>query len=135
MAALLAGSVEKAGAGGAGYAHAKRHISRLVHDLALQLAPESIRVNAIHPGNIDTTMIHHDALYRLFRPDLENPTWEDVAPGVRAVHKLPVTTIAPSDISEAVLFLASDASRYITGQQLKVDAGALLPSTASGAPA
>ncbi|MEV5845401.1 mycofactocin-coupled SDR family oxidoreductase [Streptomyces sp. NPDC051985] len=134
MAALLAGSVDTAGPGGAGYAHAKRHVARLVHDLALQLAPASIRVNAIHPGNVDTTMIHHDALYRLFRPDLESPVWEDVAPGVRAVHKLPVTTIAPSDISEAVLFLASDMSRYVTGQQLKVDAGALLPTTGSGAP-
>ncbi|XUL93920.1 mycofactocin-coupled SDR family oxidoreductase [Streptomyces galilaeus] len=134
MAALLAGSVDTAGPGGAGYAHAKRHVARLVHDLALQLAPASIRVNAIHPGNVDTTMIHHDALYKLFRPDLESPAWEDVAPGVRAVHKLPVTTIAPSDISEAVLFLASDKSRYVTGQQMKVDAGALLPSTDSGAP-
>ncbi|WP_406432835.1 SDR family oxidoreductase [Streptomyces sp. NBC_00631] len=114
MAALLAGSVDTAGPGGAGYAHAKRHVARLVHDLALQLAPASIRVNAIHPGNVDTTMTHHDALYQLFRPDLESPAWEDVAPGVRAVHKLPVTTIAPSDISEAVLFLASDMSRYVT---------------------
>ncbi|MGI5452722.1 SDR family NAD(P)-dependent oxidoreductase [Streptomyces sp. CA-249302] len=79
MAALLDGFVDQAGPGGAGYAHAKRHVARLVHDLALQPAPASIRVNAIHPGNVDSTMIHHDALYRLFRPDLDNPAWEDVA--------------------------------------------------------
>jgi NAD(P)-dependent dehydrogenase (short-subunit alcohol dehydrogenase family) len=137
MASLLAGSVDSpaAGPGGAGYAHAKRAVARLVHDLALQLAPENIRVNAIHPGNIDTDMLHNDALYRLFRPDLENPTREDVEPSFRATHKLPVTTIEPAAVSEAVVFLASDASRYTTGQQLKVDAGALLPTTNSGAPA
>lgn len=51
------------------------------------------------------------------------------------MHKLPVTTLDPADISEAVLYFASDAARYVTGQQLQVDAGALLPLTSSGAPA
>jgi NAD(P)-dependent dehydrogenase (short-subunit alcohol dehydrogenase family) len=50
------------------------------------------------------------------------------------MHALPVNTLDPADISEAVLYLASDASRYVTGQQLKVDAGALLAVTSSGAP-
>ena len=137
MASLLAGSVDNptAGPGGAGYAHAKRAVARLVHDLALALAPQSIRVNAVHPGNIDTEMLHTEAMYKLFRPDLENPTREDALPAIGGMHKMPVTLIDPIDISEAVLYLASDAARYVTGLQLKVDAGALLPSTTSGAPA
>jgi NAD(P)-dependent dehydrogenase (short-subunit alcohol dehydrogenase family) len=97
------------------------------------LAHLNIRVNAVHPGNIDTDMLQNEPMFRLFRPDLENPTKEDAQPAFGSSHRLPVVTIPPRDVSEAVLFLASDASRYITGQQLKVDAGALLPSTTSGA--
>ena len=134
MAAMIPGSLEKSGAGAAGYAHAKRAVARFVHDAALQLAAAGIRVNAVHPGNIDTPMLQNDAMYKVFRPDLESPTREDAEPGFGSMHKLPVVTIDPNDISEAVLFLASDAARWITGQQLKVDAGALLPLTTSGAP-
>lgn len=136
MAALMGGMLEhpEAGPGAPGYVHAKRGVVRLVHDLAKVLAPQSIRVNAVHPGNIDTPMIQNESLYRVFRPDLEQPGYDDVQPLFGAFHLLPVNTIPPEDVAEAVLFLASDASRYITGQQLKVEAGALLRSTASGAP-
>jgi NAD(P)-dependent dehydrogenase (short-subunit alcohol dehydrogenase family) len=137
MAALMPGSMDSpaAGPGAAAYGHAKREVARFVHDTALQLAPQNIRVNAVHPGNIETDMLHHDAMYKLFRPDLENPTREDALPAFGAMHKMPVVTIPPRDISEAVLFFASDASRYITGAQLRVDAGGLLPVMTSGAPA
>lgn len=137
MAALLSSLSDNpsAGPGAGGYTHAKRGVARFVHDAALQFAPLSIRVNAVHPGNIDTAMLHNDAMYRIFRPDLENPTRDDAEPAFGYSHKLPVITIDPRDVSEAVLFLASDASRYVTGQQLKVDAGALLADTDSGAPA
>jgi SDR family mycofactocin-dependent oxidoreductase len=132
MAAMMPGAGDAPGT--AGYSHAKRGVARFTHDLALALAPHGIRVNAVHPGNIDTDMLQNDAMYRLFRPDLENPTREDVQPAFGSMHKLPVNTLDPADISEAVLYLASDASRYVTGLQLKVDAGALLPVTTSGAP-
>jgi SDR family mycofactocin-dependent oxidoreductase len=134
MAALLPGSMEKAGFGAAGYSYSKRAVARLVHDLALQLAPLSIRVNAVHPGNIDTDMLQNDAMYRIFRPDLENPTRDDAQAAFGSMHKMPVNTLDSADISEAVLYLASDAARYVTGQQLKVEAGALLAVTTSGAP-
>jgi SDR family mycofactocin-dependent oxidoreductase len=133
MAAMMPGTAVGM-PGTAGYSHAKRGVARFAHDLALTLAPHNIRVNAVHPGNIDTDMLQNEAMYRLFRPDLENPTREDAQPAFGSMHQLPVNTLDPVDISEAVLYLASDASRYVTGLQLKVDAGALLTVTTSGAP-
>ena len=133
MAALIPGSAGDA-PGTAGYSHAKRAVARFTHDLALTVASHNIRVNAIHPGNIDTDMLQNDAMFRLFRPDLENPAKEDVQAAFGSMHKMPVNTLEPNDISEAVLYLASDASRYVTGLQMKVDAGALLPLTTAGVP-
>ena len=133
MAAMMPGMAKDA-PGTAGYSHAKRAVARFAHDLALAAAPSGIRVNAIHPGNIDTDMLQNEAMYRQFRPDLEQPARDDVQAAFGSMHALPVNTLDPADISEAVLYLASDASRYVTGQQLKVDAGALLTVTSSGAP-
>lgn len=135
MAAMLTGLVDNsaAGPGAAGYGHAKRAVARFVHETALQLAPLNIRVNAVHPGNVDTDMLQNEPMYKLFRPDLPSPTRDEAQTAFGTSHRLPVNTISSGDISEAVLYLASDAARYVTGQQLKVDAGALLPSTTSGA--
>ncbi|GAB92676.1 SDR family oxidoreductase [Gordonia rhizosphera] len=135
MAAFM-GSFEspEAGPGAAGYGHSKRAVARLVNDLARNLAPKGIRVNGIHPGNVDTTMVHNDEIYQLFRPDLQNPTYDDAKDIFASFHGLPVDLIAPEDISEAVLYLVSDASRYVTGQQLRVEAGALLKSVPPGVP-
>jgi NAD(P)-dependent dehydrogenase (short-subunit alcohol dehydrogenase family) len=60
----------------------------------------------------------------LMRPDLEHPSAEDVAPGMTALHVQPVPWIEPSDVTAAVVFLASEAARYITGSVVDVDAGA-----------
>ena len=135
MAAFM-GSFEskEAGPGASGYSHSKRAVARLVNDLACNLAPKGIRVNAIHPGNVDTPMVHHDEIYHLFRPDLEKPTYDDVKGVFAALHGMPVDLIPPEDISEAVVYLASDASRYMTGQQLRLEAGALLNSIPPGVP-
>jgi len=128
VAAMLRGATDlnQQGPGGAGYSLSKREVARFVHDLALALAPESIRVNAVHPGNVNTDMLHSAPMYRAFRPDLENPTREDAEPIFPFVQAMPIPYVEPEDISEAVLFLASDAARYITGQQLRVDAGGFL---------
>lgn len=123
-----------AGPGAAGYAHAKRGVARFVHDLAAQLAPQSIRVNAIHPTNVDTDMLHSAGIYSVFRPDLENPSREDVETAFPAMHPMPLGYLNVADVTNAVVFLASDAARYITGLQMKIDGGALLASTSSGAP-
>jgi len=134
MAAMMPGAPAKDAPGTAGYSHAKRAVARFAHDLALVAAPNGIRVNAVHPGNIDTDMLQNEAMYRQFRPDLAQPGRDDVQAAFGSMHALPVNTLDPADISEAVLYLASDAARYVTGQQLKVDAGALLTVTSSGAP-
>jgi NAD(P)-dependent dehydrogenase (short-subunit alcohol dehydrogenase family) len=121
-------------AAGSAYSEAKRGVARLVHNLAVAAGPLNIRVNAIHPGNIETDMLLHDQMYRTFRPDLEDPTREDAMVASLAMHVLPTPMLKPQDISNAVVFLASDDARYITGLQMSVDAGGRLRSSKSGAP-
>jgi len=129
VAAFLAGKTSggmDAGPGGAGYTFAKQVVAHYVNDLALQLAPRSIRVNALHPTNCNTEMLHSPPMYRTFRPDLTSPTREDAEHAFPVLQAMPIPYVEPEDISEAVLFLASDAARYITGQQLRIDGGAYL---------
>jgi len=98
----------------------------LKRTLALELAPHFIRVNSLHPSTVDTDMIQNEATYRLFRPDLRDPGAQELANAGRAINALPVPWLEPLDISNAVLFLASDEARYITGVTLPVDAGFLV---------
>jgi SDR family mycofactocin-dependent oxidoreductase len=108
------------------YVSAKHGVVGLMRTLANELAPHFVRVNSVHPTQVDTPMIMNDDCYRLFRPDLENPTREDFEPASQAMNALPVPWVDPVDISNAVLFLASDEARYITGVTLPVDAGCLI---------
>jgi len=125
---ILTSSV--AGLQGAGnvshYVAAKHGVVGLMRSLALELAPFRIRVNSVHPTQVDTPMIMNEAMYRLFLPDAEHPTREDFAPVSEALNALPTPWVDPADVSNAVLFLASDEARYITGVTLPVDAGALV---------
>jgi (+)-trans-carveol dehydrogenase len=108
------------------YVSAKHGVVGLMRTLALELAPQNIRVNSIHPTQVDTPMIQNEATWKLFRPDLENPTEADFAPASQSVNALPIPWVEPVDISNAVLFLASDEGRYITGVTLPVDAGTII---------
>jgi SDR family mycofactocin-dependent oxidoreductase len=114
------------GGGGTGYAFAKRTLFGYVEVLALQLAAHMIRMNGIHPTNTDTTLLMNDDIYRAFRPDLKNPTREDAIAAFPAMQAMPIPFVDPIDISHLVAFLASDESRYITGMNIRVDAGAML---------
>jgi SDR family mycofactocin-dependent oxidoreductase len=105
------------------YAAAKHGVIGLMRTLALELAPHSIRVNTVHPTGVDTPMIQNESLYRLMVPGVDHPTREDVAPVLEALNALPVPWVEPRDVSHAVLFLASDEARFITGVTFPVDAG------------
>ena len=86
----------------------------LTRNLALELAPRHIRVNAICPGYIDT---------RLWEEYLRNsPDPTALAAQTTALHPLGRRGM-PADVSEAALFLASEASAFITGTILVVDGG------------
>jgi (+)-trans-carveol dehydrogenase len=108
------------------YTSAKHGVVGLMRTLALELAPHSIRVNSVHPTQVNTPMIMNEDSYKRFRPDLEHPTQADFAAVSQGMNALPVDTIEAADVSNAVLFLASDEARYVTGVALPVDAGAVI---------
>lgn len=108
------------------YTSAKHGVIGLMKALALELAPEMIRVNAILPGSVNAPMARSEAIFRLIRPDLEHPTLEDALEVYSPMTAMPVPWVEPVDISNALLFLASDEGRYVTGVALPVDAGTLL---------
>lgn len=114
------------GPGSAGYGLAKTFIVQYTEILALQLAPSFIRVNAVHPTNCNTNLLHNEDLYQVFRPDVANPTADDVQPAFYAFQALPIPYVEPRDISNAVLWLASDEARYVTGINVRIDAGSLI---------
>ncbi|MDT5334954.1 MAG: hypothetical protein QOD90_459 [Mycobacterium sp.] len=127
LAAQL-GSATNQGPGGSAYSLSKQIVARYVNDLSIQLAKRMIRVNAVHPTNVNTDMLHNDGLYQVFRPDLKSPTREDAEMAFPAMQAMPIPYIEPQDVSDAVVFLASDSSRYITGTQLRIDAGGYVKS-------
>jgi (+)-trans-carveol dehydrogenase len=106
------------------YASAKHAVVGLMNSLANELAPQWIRVNSIHPGNILTPMIDNEQFHRTLRPDLAEPTMADAAELIGHFHMLPVPYFEARAVSNAVLFLASDEAKYITGAALPIDAGA-----------
>ncbi|MFD1722741.1 mycofactocin-coupled SDR family oxidoreductase [Amnibacterium endophyticum] len=107
----------------AAYTASKHAVVGIMRTLALELAPDRIRVNTVHPTGVNTRMIRNEATYRLFLPDTPHPTDEQAEEVFRTTNALPIPWVEPVDISNAVLFLASDEARYITGLELKVDAG------------
>ncbi|HEX7427376.1 MAG TPA: mycofactocin-coupled SDR family oxidoreductase [Mycobacterium sp.] len=108
------------------YVTAKHGVVGLMRTFAVELGQHSIRVNTVHPTHVNSPLLMNESTYRLFRPDLENPGPDDLAPICQSFHFLPIPWVTPADISNAVLFLASDEARYITGVTLPVDAGSLL---------
>ena len=109
------------------YVAAKHGVVGLMKTLANELAPDLIRVNTVNPGSVDTEMIQNQGTYHLFLPDHPGEiTRAEVAPVFQTLSALPIPWMEPVDISNAVLFLASDEARYITGVALPVDAGNLV---------
>jgi SDR family mycofactocin-dependent oxidoreductase len=125
IAALTPATVDNPanGPGGLGYSFAKRQVAAFVHDLATVLLPRRIRVNAVHPTNVNTDMLNSDLMYRSFRPDLEHPTREDALSSFPATTGFGIPYVEPENVTDMVLFLISDESAYVTGMQMRVDAG------------
>jgi (+)-trans-carveol dehydrogenase len=113
--------------GGVGhYVSAKHGVVGLMKTLAQELAPHRIRVNSVNPTQVDTDMVQNQPMYDLFSPDVEHPTKDDFAVASGDTILLPIPWVESIDVSNAVLFLASDESRYITGVALPVDGGVLV---------
>lgn len=108
------------------YVAAKHGVMGLMKTMANELGQYGIRVNAVQPGVIRTPIVEgNTALLRLFRPDLAHPVMADAEAGFRSINSLPVAWLEPDDVSGAVLFLASDAARHVTGITIPVDAGCI----------
>jgi len=107
----------------AAYTAAKHGVVGLMRTLAVELAPHMIRVNSIHPTTVPTPLLLNENNWRIFRPDLDNPTLDDVMHLYRGLNLLPVPWVESEDVANALLFLASDEARYITGVTFPVDAG------------
>jgi SDR family mycofactocin-dependent oxidoreductase len=105
------------------YTASKHAVVGLARTLANELGPRGIRVNTVHPGAVATAMVLNEATFKRLRPDLLNPKAEDAAEVLKARNLLPIPWVEPVDVANAVVFLASDEGRYITGTQLVVDAG------------
>ncbi|HLH81719.1 MAG TPA: mycofactocin-coupled SDR family oxidoreductase [Trebonia sp.] len=106
------------------YAAAKFGVVGLAKSLAHELAPYRIRVNTVHPTNVRTPMLDSPMMHHAFRPDLETPTFDDARKAYPVLNIWPLPWVEPSDVSNAVLYLASDEARYVTGISLPVDLGA-----------
>jgi NAD(P)-dependent dehydrogenase (short-subunit alcohol dehydrogenase family) len=99
------------------YAASKWGLTGLTKSWAIELAPYGIRVNSIHPTGVDTPL--NDGL-----AELEGMTTQEIAER-SAGNLLPVPWIEPRDVAEAVLYLAGESGRYVTGTTLVIDAGLL----------
>jgi NAD(P)-dependent dehydrogenase (short-subunit alcohol dehydrogenase family) len=105
------------------YTSAKHGVVGLMRTLAVELAPHQIRVNSIHPTTVRTPLLLNENNWRIFRPDLPHPELADVIDLYRGLNLLPVPWVEPEDVANALLFLASDEARYVTGVAFPVDAG------------
>lgn len=105
------------------YVSAKHGVLGMMRALTNEAAEHNIRSNAILPGNTDTPLLNNSSTWQLFRPDLENPSAEDVVPVMRGFSLLPTPWVEVEDIAHAALWLGSDESRFVTGVAIPVDAG------------
>ena len=107
------------------YVASKHGIQGLVGALANELGAHGIRVNSVNPGTVDTEMALNDHLLRNYFPDVENPTKDDAAAAFGTYTLLPIPWVQPEDVANAVLWLASDEARYVTGIPIPVEGGML----------
>jgi (+)-trans-carveol dehydrogenase len=105
------------------YTAAKHGVIGAMKSMANEFGPHGIRVNAVAPGLVWTPMVDNEEFFRLFCPDIPNPTKDDLVPVGQALTALGVPWVEAEDITNAVTWLASEEARYITGAVLPVDGG------------
>jgi len=98
----------------AAYCAAKGGLVVMAKAMAIDHGPDGIRVNCVCPGDVMTSMLHDDAAKR-------GMTWDDYAAGAKDRPLGRIGTV--DEIADAVLFLASDESSFVTGEALVVDGG------------
>jgi NAD(P)-dependent dehydrogenase (short-subunit alcohol dehydrogenase family) len=122
--------------GRSGYANAAAYVASkwgvigLIKTVANEYGKFGITANAVCPTNVNSPMLHNDWTYSRFVPDVEHPTREQAEERMKPAHPLGIPYVEPEDISQAILFLASDGARYITGEALTVSGGAIAMNAA-----
>jgi 3-oxoacyl-[acyl-carrier protein] reductase len=111
-------------AGLSAYAVSKAGVVALTRVLAAELAPRGVRVNAIAPGYVTSHMSAQSMLGEGAAPEGEN--LEQMVAAARSRCPLGIEG-RPEDVAHALLYLASDASRYVTGQVLHPNGGSFMP--------
>ncbi|NMO55349.1 mycofactocin-coupled SDR family oxidoreductase [Actinoplanes sp. TBRC 11911] len=114
---VVGGILTEPSPGEIGYAAAKHGVVGVMHTVANALAADSIRVNVVHATAVRTPMVVNEAMARHFR---DHP---ELAKMIENPLPTPGGMLEPSDVTNTVLHLVSDAGRYITGQSVVVDAG------------
>jgi (+)-trans-carveol dehydrogenase len=103
------------------YCAAKHGVIGLAKSVALEQAANGITVNVVCPSSVGTKMILNEAVIELMSPD--DPTEEAAGAVHQSMNAIPVPWVEPGDVSEVVLFLASEEARYMTGTEVKIDLG------------
>jgi SDR family mycofactocin-dependent oxidoreductase len=109
----------RAVAGCTHYNAAKWGCMGIMRTMAWELAPEFIRVNVVHPTGVNTEMSNNEWFVKWIDEH------EDLAWPMRG-NRMPVDVVQPEDISKMIAFLVSDDAKYVTGQEIRVDAGFML---------
>ncbi|WP_433506248.1 mycofactocin-coupled SDR family oxidoreductase [Pseudonocardia halophobica] len=105
--------------GQAAYTAAKHGVVGLMRLYASQLAKHSIRVNTVHPTGVNTPMVVNEPYGRFVQE------FPEIAGSPNYQNPMPVPLVEPQDVSNAMVYLASDEARYVTGVTFPVDAGYL----------
>jgi NAD(P)-dependent dehydrogenase (short-subunit alcohol dehydrogenase family) len=94
-----------------------------VKSVALEVAEHGITANVVCPMAVDTPMVHDGGLYGLFAPDIPGASKDQIAERVSGQNPMKVPWLDVSDVVGAVLYLVSDAARYVSGETLEISGG------------